>query len=103
MLAPLAEVEDAGPFQELCLESLRMFPALAATLREETGIDIEYLTSGILRVALDDAEERRLRELGGLLRRACRCTGSSPTSFALSSPGCRRMSGVASTRRRSTR
>ena len=63
MLAPLAEVEDAGPFRELCLESLRMFPALAATLREETGIDIEYLTSGILRVALDDAEERCLRDL----------------------------------------
>ncbi len=63
MLAPLAEVEDAGPFQQLCVESLRMFPALAATLREETGIDIEYLTSGILRVAFDDAEERRLRDL----------------------------------------
>jgi glycine oxidase len=65
MLAPLAEVEDAGAFQALCIESLRMFPALAATLREETGIDIEYLTSGILRVALDDDEERRLRELAG--------------------------------------
>lgn len=63
MLAPLAEVEDAGAFQALCVESLRLFPALASTLREETGIDIEYLTSGILRVALTDAEERRLREL----------------------------------------
>ena len=61
MLAPLAEVEDAGPFQELCVESLRMFPALVESLRDETGIDIEYLASGILRVAVDDAEERRLR------------------------------------------
>jgi glycine oxidase len=67
MLAPLAEVEDAGPFQELCVESLRMFPALAVTLREETGIDVEYLTSGILRVAFDDAEERRLRGLAACL------------------------------------
>jgi glycine oxidase len=63
MLAPLAEVEDAGPFQELCLESLRMFPALVAALREETGIDVEYLPSGILRVALNDEEEGRLRDL----------------------------------------
>jgi glycine oxidase len=63
MLAPLAEVEDAGPFQELCIESLRMFPSLAETLRDETGIDIEYLPTGILRVARDEAEERRLRDL----------------------------------------
>ena len=63
MLAPLAEVEDEGPFQALCVESLRMFPALAESLCDETGIDIEYLTTGILRVALDEAEERRLREM----------------------------------------
>jgi glycine oxidase len=61
MLAPLAEVEDDGPFQALCLESLRMFRPLAAALREETGIDVEYLTSGILRVALTDDEARPLR------------------------------------------
>jgi len=63
MLAPLAEVEDAGSFQSLCVESLRLFPSLATTLREETGIDVEYLPSGILRVALTDDEERRLRTL----------------------------------------
>jgi len=65
MLAPLAEVEDAGPFQELCVVSLRMFPALVAMLREETGVDVEYLPSGILRVALTDEEEQRLRDLAG--------------------------------------
>ena len=61
MLAPLTEVEDEGPFQQLCLESLCMFPALVAALYDETGIDTEYLPSGILRVALNDEEERRLR------------------------------------------
>jgi glycine oxidase len=61
MLAPLAEVEDDGPFQQLCVDSLRMFPTLVAALREETGIDVEYHASGILRVALSDTEECRLR------------------------------------------
>ncbi len=63
MLAPLSEVEDVGPFQQLCLESLRMFPSLVAELREETGIDVEYLPSGILRVALNGAEEHSLRRI----------------------------------------
>ena len=60
MLAPLSESPRPGPFVELCLASLRLFPALADALREETGIDIEYLPSGILRVALTEGEERDL-------------------------------------------
>ncbi len=63
MLAPLAEVEEAGPFQQLAIAGLRLFPALAETLRAESGVDIEYQASGILRVALSEAEERRLRAL----------------------------------------
>jgi glycine oxidase len=63
MLAPLTEVEEEGPFQEIALAGLRLFPALAETLRAESGVDIEYLTSGILRVASSEAEERRLRGL----------------------------------------
>jgi glycine oxidase len=61
MLAPLSESPRPGPFVELCLASLRLFPTLADALREETGIDIEYLPSGILRVALTEDEERELR------------------------------------------
>jgi glycine oxidase len=61
MLAPLSESPQPGPFVELCLTSLRLFPALAAALRQETGIDIEYLPSGILRVAQTEDEERELR------------------------------------------
>jgi glycine oxidase len=61
MLAPLSESPRPGPFVELCLASLSLFPALADALREETGIDIEYLPSGILRVALTEDEERELR------------------------------------------
>ncbi len=73
MLAPLSESSRPGPFLDLCLASLRLFPALADALHQETGIDIEYLPSGILRVALTEDEERELRHrfewqtaLGGL-------------------------------------
>jgi glycine oxidase len=61
MLAPLSESSRPGPFLDLCLASLRLFPALADALRQETGIDIEYLPSGILRAALTEDEERELR------------------------------------------
>ncbi|MGA2286175.1 MAG: glycine oxidase ThiO [Dehalococcoidia bacterium] len=63
MLAPLTEVEDDGPFQEIAIAGLRLFPTLAETLRAESGVDIEYLTSGILRVASSEPEEQRLRSL----------------------------------------
>ena len=63
MLAPLSEMESAGPLQDLGLASLRLFPELAATLQREAGVDIEYLASGILRVALNEDEEAHLRGL----------------------------------------
>jgi len=66
MLAPLAEAEEDGPFQELGLASLRMFPDLVEALKQECGVDIEYLRSGILRVALT---EREAEHLEGFARR----------------------------------
>jgi len=68
MLAPLSESPRPGPFVELCLASLRLFPSLSEALREETGIDIEYLPSGILRVAQTEDEERELRHRLGWQR-----------------------------------
>ncbi len=56
MLAPLAEGAAPGPFLDLALASLSRFGALAAELREATGIDVELITAGLLRPALDDAE-----------------------------------------------
>jgi glycine oxidase len=61
MLAPLGESPQPGPFLDLCLASFRLYPSLADALRDETDIDIEYLPSGILHVALTDDEERELR------------------------------------------
>jgi glycine oxidase len=61
MLAPLAEVEEDGPFQGLGLASLRLFPHLAEALEQECGVDIEYLRSGILRVALTEEQAEHLK------------------------------------------
>ncbi|HEV2131384.1 MAG TPA: FAD-dependent oxidoreductase, partial [Longimicrobiaceae bacterium] len=48
MLAPLAEAGEAGAFLDLLRESRKRFPALAAALREESGIDIGYRQDGTL-------------------------------------------------------
>ncbi|MSQ33638.1 MAG: glycine oxidase ThiO [Dehalococcoidia bacterium] len=51
MLAPLAEADEAGPFQDLGLESLRLFPGLVGELEEATGIRPDFDRCGILRIA----------------------------------------------------
>lgn len=56
MLAPQAEALPPGPFLDLCLKSRAMFGPLQAMLLEETGIDIEYLRSGILYLLLTDED-----------------------------------------------
>jgi glycine oxidase len=61
MLAPLAEDSGPGPFLDLALASLSRHGPLAAELRATTGIDVELLTPGLLRLALDDAEAADLQ------------------------------------------
>lgn len=68
MLAPLGEAESAGPFLEWGLRSLDRFESLAQELREVSGVDPEFVRSGILRVATDEAgaiELARQRERVG--------------------------------------
>ncbi|MFQ5960693.1 MAG: glycine oxidase ThiO [Candidatus Methylomirabilales bacterium] len=57
MLAPQAEGLPPGPFLDLCLKSRAMFGSLQHMLKEETGIDIEYVRSGILSLLLTDEDE----------------------------------------------
>jgi glycine oxidase len=57
MLAPQAEDLPAGPFLDLCLKSREMFGPLQEVLKEETGIDIEYVRSGILYLLLTEEDE----------------------------------------------
>jgi glycine oxidase len=65
MLAPLAEAEEDGPFQDLGLASFRMFPDLVEALNQDCGVDIEYLRSGILRIALMEKEAEHLKDFAG--------------------------------------
>src|SRR5207344_2043910 len=60
ILAPLVEHED-GPLRELGCASREAYALLADALREETGVDIGFVRSGVLRVAFDD----RLETTGG--------------------------------------
>ena len=60
MLSPLAEADGPGAFLDLLLDARSMFPAYAAALREETGIDVAYGDAGTLFVALRAEDEAGL-------------------------------------------
>ena len=62
ILAPLAESHGPGPLLDLALAGLRVFPKLTETLRGETGLDPEYLSTPILRVAFNEDEEQEMGE-----------------------------------------
>ena len=69
MLAPLSESDGDGPLRRRGLESLAAFAELVAVLRDRTGIDPEFVASGVLRVAESEASaealERRARAEAG--------------------------------------
>jgi glycine oxidase len=60
MLSPLAEADAPGPFLDLLLRARAMYPAFAAALAEETGIDVGYGDAGTLYLALRDEDEAEL-------------------------------------------
>ncbi|MEH7503704.1 glycine oxidase ThiO [Neobacillus drentensis] len=51
MLAAQAEIEQDGPLFQLALKSQAMFSTLSSELYEYTGIDIEYIHKGMLKIA----------------------------------------------------
>ncbi|NRD80682.1 glycine oxidase ThiO [Bacillus sp. BRMEA1] len=51
MLAAQAEIEHDGPLFQLALKSQAMFPDISNELFEYTGIDIEYVHKGMLKIA----------------------------------------------------
>jgi glycine oxidase len=60
MLAPQMEAAGPGPMLDMGLRSRAMYPSLAVELADATGIDIGYVKSGVLAVALTDEDERAL-------------------------------------------
>jgi glycine oxidase len=61
MLTPIGEGAEAGPGLSARLASFALFPELVEALREESGLDPEYVRSGSLRVAASAEEARALR------------------------------------------
>jgi glycine oxidase len=62
MLAPQAEADRADDFFHLACRSRDMFPAFAAALFDETGIDIELETTGTLYLAFNDEDAAELQK-----------------------------------------
>lgn len=62
MLAPQAEADQDDDFFQLACRSRDMYPAFAAALLEETGVDIELETTGTLYLAFTDADTAGLRK-----------------------------------------
>ncbi len=60
MLAPQAEANRAHEFFYLTCQSRDLYPAFAAALLEETGIDIELETTGTLYLAFTEHDEKEL-------------------------------------------
>ncbi len=59
-----AEAPPAGPLRDLGLASLELYPPLVDALQNETGIDVQYMASGILLVAQTEGWAEALRALG---------------------------------------
>lgn len=57
MLLPQVEADAQDEFFNLACQSRDRYPAFAAALREETGIDVELDTTGTLYVALTDHDQ----------------------------------------------
>ncbi len=63
MLSPLGEAPRPGPFFAACRTSRNLWPSWAAELAEESGVDLDYDSSGALEIALTEGDEARLDAL----------------------------------------
>src|SRR5688572_28482594 len=62
MLAPQAEADQADAFFYLTCRSRDMYPGFAADLLSETGIDIEFETTGTLYLGFTEHDARELQK-----------------------------------------
>lgn len=61
MIGAQSELEENNPLFQFARKSREMFPNLAEKLKERSGIDIEFVTNGILKVAETDEEVSNLQ------------------------------------------
>ncbi|HSE17769.1 MAG TPA: glycine oxidase ThiO [Pyrinomonadaceae bacterium] len=62
MLLPQVEADAADEFFNLACQSRDLYPAFAAALRQETGIDVELDTTGTLYLALTDHDHEEIEK-----------------------------------------
>jgi len=70
MLLPQVEADAPDEFFNLACQSRDLYPAFAAALREETGIDIELDTTGTLYLALTEHDHEEIEKRYGWQTRA---------------------------------
>ena len=61
ILAPQVEVDDKDAFFQLACASRDLYPEFAASLKEETGVDVELDTTGTLCLGFTPEDETELR------------------------------------------
>jgi glycine oxidase len=82
MLAPLAEVPEAGPMFDACRQARDLWTAWAAELGEEAGRPIGYDVSGALAVARDEEEDAALDRLAAAASELGETTREMPLAEA---------------------
>lgn len=68
MLAAQAEIEQDGPFFQLALKSQSMFQALSNELLEMTGIDIEFIQKGMIKIAETEEMAKEVQQQAAFQR-----------------------------------
>jgi glycine oxidase len=63
VLAPFIEGHHGDPLLDLCTQSLELYDAFIARVRETSGRAVEYARTGTLEVAMSDSDVERLRRL----------------------------------------
>jgi glycine oxidase len=61
VLAPHIEAAAKGPLFDLSLRSLELYPSFLDDVRADSGVDVEFATSGTLEIAFDDVAVARLQ------------------------------------------
>ncbi len=61
ILAPLAEMEEAGPLAQLMLASRKIYPDFVRGVSSRASMSVEFNVSGLLHVALTEAEHQELQ------------------------------------------
>lgn len=79
MLAPQVEAHYDDPFFDLCLRGRDEHVQLAEDLKDRVGLDIERRTTGVFRLALDEAERvELLRQMNWQVKRGLRAEWYEP-------------------------